>query len=277
MEKYTDKPIILFELPLFGGSMTALLSILRDRLTGGAVGTKQPLTIVTPNPEQVVMTRNNPQLLAAMQDASIRIPDGIGLVYASKLLSKRGEPSLQQRVPGRVVVESLLKLAHERKLSVLVLGGRELGDEKGKLLPILLENGASLHADNWHWSPGYQQVSVPTPEEQRSLEKTLLSVKPDIAFVCFGAPFQEQWLTSHGQLLEKSGVRVAMVAGGTFDVLTGKLQRPPRWMQRSGLEWLFRLWQEPWRWRRQLSLVTFVGIVMGELFGPDNHTDSRSK
>lgn len=277
MEKYTDKPIILFELSLFGGSMSSLLSILRDRLTGGAMGPKQPLTLVTPNPEQVVMTRNNPQLLAAMQDASLRISDGIGLVYASKLLSKRGEPKLEQRLPGRIVVESLLTLAAERKLSILVLGGRELGDSSGKLRAFSLENGASLKADNWHWSPGYEQVSAPTPDEERNLEKVLFSLKPDIIFVCYGAPHQELWLAQHEQLLESAGVSVAMVAGGTFDVLTGKLERPPGWMTRSGLEWLYRLYQEPWRWKRQLSLITFIGLVAGELFSVDEHPDSMQK
>jgi len=77
-----------------------------------------------------------------------------------------------------------------------------------------------------------------------------------------GAPHQEKWLVSRRALLSAHHVRIGLTVGGAFDVLTGKLPRAPQSWQNLGLEWLWRLIQEPHRWRRQLALIKFVGLVL---------------
>ena len=89
-------------------------------------------------------------------------------------------------------------------------------------------------------------------------------MKPSIILVAFGAPWQEQWVVNHREFLEKNKVKLVMVVGGAIDMLTGKVQRAPKFVQQLQLEWLFRLIQQPWRWKRQLRLIQFIGHVLKE-------------
>jgi N-acetylglucosaminyldiphosphoundecaprenol N-acetyl-beta-D-mannosaminyltransferase len=99
------------------------------------------------------------------------------------------------------------------------------------------------------------------PEAEGEILSGIRSAAPDILLVALGVPRQELWSRRHqGEL----GVPVAIGVGGTLDVLAGRVQRAPRWMQRLNLEWLYRLYKEPWRWRRMLALPRFVGAVLKE-------------
>lgn len=295
IDEKDGKSIILFDLSFFGGPMSALLKILTDRLTAPAPNDQRPLTVVTPNPEQVMLTRNDPAFLQALQAAAIRIPDGIGLVYASKILRWRfGSSALTARLPGKDVVAALLAWAHPRQETVLVIGGRQLGQVRpgqeqsisrsqtiarqtkehapaySQLLPIQKTDGTLLENKRWFWTEGYRQVETPTPSEEEQLDQLLDQLRPDLVFVAFGAPWQEEWLAAHHEQLHQHGVQVAMAVGGTFDTLTGKLGHAPRWMEQFGLEWAYRLWQEPWRWRRQRRLLGFVGLVIQSMWKADS-------
>ncbi len=271
MNKYSEKSIILFDLLMFSGRLKELLTLLTAQLDSTDNRAKQVLTIVTPNPEQVVLTRNSPEFLHALQAADVRIPDGIGLVYASKMVSIcRGMTALPERLPGKAVVMELLSMALERGLTVLVIGGRALGERTAvadvtpavqRLKPINGTAAKHLTSASWYWLEGYQDASNPDRAEETALITTLQQLRPELVFVAFGAPQQELWLESHCEELTECGVRIAMVVGGSFDVLTGKLKQSPRWMEKAGLEWAFRLWQEPHRWKRQLDLLRFIGLV----------------
>lgn len=282
MNKQLDKSIILCNLSFFGGQMNDLLTLLVDRLTAGEASDQKPLTVVTPNPEQVVLTRNNPAFLVALQNADVRIPDGIGLIYASKILSWRyGVPRLTQRLAGKTIALKVLSWAEKQPTRVLVIGGRELGQVVGaagttagnlgayQLKPIMGENGLLLENTHWFWLEGYRQVRQPRAAEESALVSALDQLRPDVVFVAFGAPDQELWLESHLALLQAKQVKIAMVVGGAFDVLTGTLQPAPTWMEQSGLEWAYRLWQQPGRWRRQLRLLQFVWLTARGLFSRD--------
>ena len=86
-----------------------------------------------------------------------------------------------------------------------------------------------------------------------------------MVFVAFGAPWQEKWVIEHEELLNKSGVELVMVVGGSFDMLLGGLKRAPMWIRAIGMEWLFRLAQEPRRFKRQLKIFKFVGLATKDL------------
>ena len=115
------------------------------------------------------------------------------------------------------------------------------------------------------WLEGYENVNKPTEKEEQVVRQTLQQLKPKLVLVAFGAPQQEQWVIEHSDLLKKAGTKVAMVVGGSFDVLFGRLKRAPLWMRAIGLEWLYRLLQEPKRWRRQLALLNFMKLVFKEI------------
>ena len=103
------------------------------------------------------------------------------------------------------------------------------------------------------------EVDIKNPQRNNEVVAKINKFKPDILLVAYGAPWQEKWISANlGELKAK----VVMGVGGTFDYLTGRAKLPPRWMEKLGLEWLWRLILEPWRWRRQVNLVRFAWRVI---------------
>lgn len=236
------------------------------------------ILVGTPNPEQLVLTRKDRFFDTTISHLDLLLPDGTGLIWAAKFLSARwGTQALSQRLTGIDVTTALLSQLHgmpEKK--VIVIGGRGLGQgtpsdwlERLPGLHLLAELHAptlgSVSSRSWYWLEGYVDVSQPTSEEEMILAEVLGQVQPALVLVALGAPWQEQWLVNHRAELSKAGVAVAMAVGGTFDVLAGQLPRAPLWMRRLGLEWLFRLYKEPWRWRRQVALLEFIWITVKAL------------
>ena len=95
--------------------------------------------------------------------------------------------------------------------------------------------------------------------EEADIVKRIRAVRPDLLFVAYGAPAQDLWIARN---LERLGVPVCMGVGGTFDFIAGVAPRAPLWMRQKGLEWLYRLWKQPWRWRRMLALPHFAVLVL---------------
>jgi N-acetylglucosaminyldiphosphoundecaprenol N-acetyl-beta-D-mannosaminyltransferase len=112
-------------------------------------------------------------------------------------------------------------------------------------------------------APGLQIAGTyagsPDLAEEDAIIERIRSAQADILCVAYGAPAQELWI---GRNLTRLPVAVAMGVGGAFDFLAGRQVRAPRFMQRAGLEWLYRLYQEPWRWRRMLALPAFAILVV---------------
>jgi N-acetylglucosaminyldiphosphoundecaprenol N-acetyl-beta-D-mannosaminyltransferase len=113
-----------------------------------------------------------------------------------------------------------------------------------------------LHIVGAH--PGHFQLRG--PESERVVE-SINSAAPDALLVAMGFPRQELWISEN---LPRLKVHVAIAEGGSFTFIAGSVPRAPRWMRRSGLEWLFRLLRQPWRVRRQLALPAFVWLVLRE-------------
>ncbi len=261
----------VFDLHFFSSSQRELLQVLENHLS---TTDRTLLTIHTPNPEQVVQAHADPDFKQVLQGADILLPDGMGIVWASRLLSLMGrtEGSIQQRIAGVDVVAQLLRHAREADLQVLVVGGRNYHQKlldlpDGVMEMLQVGKGAErLPVQVAHWTPAYKQVQRPTHSEEEALRTTLTTLKPDIVFVCFGAPHQEQWIARYQDTLAAADVGIAMSVGGSFDFLTHTIDRAPKLMQTLGFEWLYRLYQQPWRWRRQLRLVTFIKLTIKAMF-----------
>jgi N-acetylglucosaminyldiphosphoundecaprenol N-acetyl-beta-D-mannosaminyltransferase len=99
----------------------------------------------------------------------------------------------------------------------------------------------------------------PRPEDEADIAARIRSSTADILLVAYGAPKQDKWIARN---IERTGVAVAIGIGGSLDFIVGTQKRAPQWMQRAGIEWLYRLVREPWRWRRQLALPRFVWQVL---------------
>ncbi len=278
--KDTKEMVEIFNLPLWAGGLNLFIAELRHHLLSAS---KLKL-LATPNPEQVVLASHQPGFFKALSRFDWLIPDGVGLVKASCWLKSRGKLKrcLKERVTGVDVVSWLFGFTVENDLKVLLVGGRnlenlELKFKNTKLKIIEKKELASLankqkeetkeaknHSKNViFWIEGYKDKLKPTKTEERMIARVITELKPDIVLVALGAPEQEFWLIRHRELLDKAGVKLGMVVGGAIDMIGGRLERAPLVWQRLGLEWLWRLVQEPWRWRRQLRLVRFVWLVVG--------------
>lgn len=250
MDKKTDKSFQFRNKTIFSSSKSELLSLLENVI----FQTKKTFLVFTPNPEQLVLAERDQRFNQELQSADLLVPDGVGLMWASRILSDHENPVISERIPGRVLVEDLLEIAKRKKQTVLVVGGRDYAANDH-----FTYNGLEIA-----WTEGYLDVANPTDGEEVALTELVEKLKPSLVFVAFGAPWQEHWLLSHQSLLSTNGSKIGMAVGGTFDYLLGKVPTPPQVISKVGLEWLFRLVTQPHRWSRQLKLIDFVWLVLEE-------------
>jgi len=201
--------------------------------------------VVTLNPEMLMAARRAAALREAIQTAALVVADGIGIVLAARLLGVR----LRERVTGVDLLEAFAGMAAERGFRIYLLGAppgvaRAAGEALVRRHPGLVVAGS--------------YAGSPATEAAETILARLAAARPDALFVAFGSPAQERWLAARrGQL----GAGVAIGVGGALDMLAGRVPRAPHWIRRAGLEWLYRLWRQPWRWRRMLALPHFAVVV----------------
>ena len=210
------------------------------------VAEKCPHQVVTVNPEFIVTALSLPEFRATLEAADLSLPDGAGLTWASWLLGQR----LRERVTGSDTLPLIARMSAERGYRLYLLGA----------LPGVADRAAQvLKRDN----PGLQVVGAyagsPDCGEEDDIVSRVVVAAPDFLFVAYGAPRQDLWIRRN---LRRLGVPVCIGVGGALDYIAGVAVRAPRWMRRIGLEWLHRLWRQPWRWRRMLALPRFAYLVV---------------
>ena len=223
-----------------------------DRLVDLAEAPSGRGYVVTPNAQHLVLLESDLYLRKIFSEAAMVVPDGISLVYASKLLGK----PLKERVTGVDLFQGLCGRAAESGLRVFLLGGRrgaaEQAAAKLKLVyPGLIVAGTCCPPFGFHRDEmGLGDVA-----------RAVLDARPHILFVALGAPKQEYWIYEHGRNL---GVPLSIGIGGSFEMVGGMTRRAPLWVQQAGLEWLFRVAVEPRRlWKRYLiGNAQFLSIVL---------------
>lgn len=235
---------------IFSKGMSELLKNLKKSLSSQ----KETILVFTPNPEQIMLAESSQEFNDYLLQADILVPDGVGLTYAARILGKDDNEQNIERIPGRLLAEEVIKLAEQQNKKILVIGGRDYSTT-GKI---------TVSGVEMNWSSAYVDVNNPTEGEEVALRERIEAVKPDIVFVAFGAPAQEEWLVRNREYLSEQGVKIGMVVGGTFDYLLGIVPSPPSWVSKIGLEWLFRLVTQPWRVKRQLKLISFIWLVLEE-------------
>lgn len=225
-----------------------------------------PFWVTTPNAEQLVQAQHDDYFRSILNTSSLALPDGISLVLASRLLAWRGiiPQALPERVAGTDVVKGLFELAGKKGYRVFLLGGRGGVARQVQNSKLKVQNyNSKFKIDSFE---GAFNIVRETEAERRETLGRIKRFKPEILLVAYGAPWQERWVAANLKELGTIGVRVVMVVGGAFDILSGRLRRAPLLWQRVSLEWLWRLLQEPWRWRRQLRLLTFWFLVARRLW-----------
>lgn len=200
--------------------------------------------VVTPNPENLVLARYNNSFRNALNEATVALPDGSGIVWASSLKGK----GVKKRITGVDFMEKLLHEFAEQTVTVGFLGGRD---------------GVAEAVSNCY-KKRYPKLRVlfagedwSTTSLQSTANNSISNL--DFLFVAFGSPKQELWIHDN---LGKLPVKGAMGVGGAFDMVSGRIKRAPVFMRKIGLEWFWRLLLQPWRLKRQLRLIKFVYLVL---------------
>ncbi|MBT9317911.1 WecB/TagA/CpsF family glycosyltransferase [Leptothoe spongobia] len=197
--------------------------------------------VVTLNAEMCVQGEMNTELQTIIQQATLVIPDGAGVELYFQWIQRKKI----KRYPG---IEFAVNVLKELKPTepVVFYGGA----------PNLAVSAAQ------HWQQKCPDLKVAIAQhgylsdtEQLEFQHQLQALQPSIIFVGLGVPRQELWINAHRQLCPNT---IWIGVGGSFDIWAGTKQRAPRWMCNNNLEWLYRLYQEPWRWRRMLALPKFV-------------------
>ena len=200
--------------------------------------------VVTPNAEIAYEALHDVQLREMLNGADLMLPDGAGVVLASKLL----RTPVKQKVAGVDFAAGLLGVLERNGQSLYLLGGKpgigELAAQK------MLE--AHPHLRIAGIADGYFQDEAPVIAK-------INASGADALFVCLGAPKQERFMVQHQQELH---VHLMAGLGGSLDAFAGTVQRAPAWMIRLNLEWLYRLIREPKRFRRMLRLPKYLWAVM---------------
>jgi N-acetylglucosaminyldiphosphoundecaprenol N-acetyl-beta-D-mannosaminyltransferase len=210
-----------------------------------------PLQHTVVNAAKVVQARREPLLRSSIEESDLVNADGQAVVWAARLL---GQP-LPERVAGIDLMWALLERANERGYRVFLLGATSEVVES-VVERIRRELPGVQIAGSHH---GYFGEA-----DARDVAATVAASRPDILFVAMPTPRKEQFIHEH---LATLGTRFAMGVGGSFDVLAGVTRRAPLLVQRAGLEWAYRLAQEPRRLFRRYAVTNarFVGLVAREL------------
>ncbi|WP_053072047.1 WecB/TagA/CpsF family glycosyltransferase [Ornithinibacillus contaminans] len=197
--------------------------------------------IVTANPEIVMRAREDINYKGNVELADYVVPDGAGVVLASKILKR----PIEERIAGFDLMLDLLEFANVQKLSCYLFGAKDYVNERAVLeikrrypnLNIVgSEHGYSPHAD-------------------KIVAEQIKLLQPDIILVALGSPAQENWITDN---LHQFAKGVFMGVGGSFDVLAGEVKRAPAIWIKLNMEWLYRLLKQPFRWKRILKAIEFM-------------------
>lgn len=205
--------------------------------------------VVTLNPEYVMAARRNPQFAAALREADLATADGVGIVLAARAMHGIAIP----RITGVELVERLAALSAETQAGLFLLGAAPgVADQAAAQLSERIPGFAVAGT----WAEG-----SPKPADDDETLRRIEASGAAAVLVAYGAPAQVLWIARNHEALAQRGARLAIGVGGSFDYLSGSVARPPGWLRRLGLEWLFRLVREPWRWRRQTVLPLFAARV----------------
>jgi N-acetylglucosaminyldiphosphoundecaprenol N-acetyl-beta-D-mannosaminyltransferase len=202
---------------------------------------KKGTHIITLNAEMAMLARNNQELGKIFKSADLIVPDGAGIVFYLRLFGYK-----QQRCPGIELAESILQQIGKTKKSDPIYfygGGKEIALKAAKF-----------------WQQQFPSLNITvydgyiSPREEEELLLKLKSEQPKIIFVGLGVPRQEFWIEKHREICPEA---LWMGIGGSFDIWSGSKLRAPQWLRNNHLEWLYRLYKEPYRWYRMLALPKF--------------------
>jgi N-acetylglucosaminyldiphosphoundecaprenol N-acetyl-beta-D-mannosaminyltransferase len=228
-----------------------------ERIVNHAISGRSPEYVVTPNAMHILSLQKDASFREIYRQAFLVVPDGVSLLWSAKFLNT----PLNGRVNGTDLFEQLCAVAATQELKVFLLGGRPGAADTAK--EILAERHQDLEIVGTYCPPyGFESQ----PGELALINAKIKAANPDLLFVGLGAPKQEKWIAANYQEL---AVPISVGIGVSFELVANMVSRAPVWMQKTGLEWLFRLIVEPGRlWKRYIiGNPLFILLVLKQRFG----------
>lgn len=198
--------------------------------------------IVAPNVEFIMAAQKDKEFFDILNSAKLATPDSVGVEIAAKLQKK----PLKQRIPGQAYFRKVLEVGEKEGWTFYLLGG------KGDTVNRAIENIKKIYPDLK--IVGSHEGFFDEDSEETVIEE-INNLQPNVLFVAMGAPAQEKWIYNHKNELK---VDVAAGQGGTFDYEAGNIRRAPKWIQKIGIEWLWRLILQPSRIGRMIVLPIYL-------------------
>ena len=224
---------------------------------------KKPHQIVTPDTLAVLRARKDTEYHAILKSADLVTPDGAGILWAATTLNY----PLPERVTGIDIIQNICRLSAKKGHSLYLLGSypgvaSEAALNLTKKYPGIKISGTHHGYFGCEDSQNYEDVKNGNNVRNKEEEEIVVEIKekrPDILLVGMGVPKQDKWINKN---LNRLDVPVCMGVGGSFDVLSGRIPRAPLWMQRHGMEWIYRSIKQPNRAFRTLTLFYFIWLVI---------------
>lgn len=240
------RTVEILGIPIHDMTMEGTLEAFKEMALSGT-----PHHVMTVNPEFVMIAQRDTAFRTVLCRASLRVADGMGILWASRIL---GRP-IKERITGSDSIPRFASIAARHGIRIFLLGAA----------PGVAETTAAILTER---NPGLIIAGTysgsPRVEEEDEICQRIIQARPHVLLVAYGPPKQDFWIA---RTQERLKIPLAIGVGGTFDFIAGRLKRAPVWMQRMGLEWLYRLMLEPKRWRRMLTLPQFaVAIIRRKLF-----------
>ena len=224
---------------------------------------KKPHQIVTPDTLAVLRARKDPEYHAILKSADLVTPDGAGILWAATTLNY----PLPERVTGIDIIHNICRLAAKKRYSLYLLGSYPGVASEAALNLTKKYQGIKIAGTHHGYfgcedSQNCEDVKNGNSDKNEEEEEIIAEIRenrPDILLVGMGVPKQEKWINKN---LNRLDVPVCMGVGGSFDVLSGRIPRAPLWMQRHGMEWIYRSIKQPNRAFRTLALFYFIWLVI---------------
>lgn len=226
----------IMDVPVDAVSMDEALTMIKNK-----IDQKSKLHVVTINAEMIMLTKTDLEFFEILKNAGLLIPDGSGVVWALRKNNIK-----VKKLPGIELAENCIGNINSK---IYMLGGSP------EVIKKAYDNLNHKYPNNniVGFSDGYFKT-----ENEDEIINKINATNADILLIGLGVPRQEKWITKN---MSKINASVLIGVGGSFDVFSGKIKRAPILMQKFHLEWLYRLYKEPWRWKRMLVLPKFVGAI----------------
>jgi len=202
--------------------------------------------VMTPNSEMLVASKKNEAFKSVLRSSALNLPDSIGLIWMANLTHQH----LPERVTGVDTVQALCRTLDERHPVFLLGAGEGIAEQAAEV----------LRSKNSRLKIVGVYAGSPSDRDAPDIIRRINEAEPHVLFVAYGAPKQDLWISQH--LKEIPSVRIAMGVGGTFDFLAGVQKRAPVVFRKLGLEWLWRLFKEPRRFKRILNAVVVFPLLV---------------